>query len=653
MQPCKMKPDWDKHKVAIFHLYQKEKKPLRDVMHIMVQRYSFVASLVLLYRENNLSLLTVPRIKQYKDQFKKWEMVKNLNKVDVAICLYALDDIERENRQQVVLLRGRVVTRGDINTYLKKTKKREENLRATIPRPTEWPPHIVFRSSQLQMQTPPSSRGNNMLGSGLSPTQPPEQATPYTTTSPWNVSSSPTKLLTPRSSLSQRTSFSSRNVADSGFASEAEEDENPVEHIRHDPLDKDVPMEEVDFLEEDEVSDRDKAKICAGLADSDNFGQMVRQTIAPKPLSGFERANPLFFSLLSTSAPAIYRQDQDAVPAGQAQANESTFAKALYDRERLVRSYPIQMTRGAGNEAIVSVEPSVSFLRGCLSACIVGGQGFRETANALMHGAVQDFRNMVNRCDSYSLTVLNLLIALLESVGQRPLAETILRKILETESDQLESESPIGVTIRFLLDIVCDRARQSKYTADRMWQVYHGLCELWGADSPSALAGLYHVAWTLALVDDTDSRREAWAILEHLNVRCEVTLGPCHFQTITSMATSARVLYHLEEHWEAARLINRAIQRLDLMYEDFHPYRLEARSRQAKLLMKLEGSHDVETILQDVVRQQAAVLGVQNSRTQSTLALLKDFLIRKGRSQDAYKLPELLERISDNGFIEN
>src|ERR1700728_62396 len=123
-------------------------------------------------------------------------MVKNLNKVDVAICLYALDDIERESRQQVVLLRGRVVTRGDINTYLKKTNKREENLRATIPRPTEWPAYLTFRSSRVQMQMPF-----------------------YTTTSPWNASSSPTKLLTPRSSLSQRTSFSSWHVADSGFAS--------------------------------------------------------------------------------------------------------------------------------------------------------------------------------------------------------------------------------------------------------------------------------------------------------------------------------------------------------------------------------------------------------------------------------------------------
>lgn len=601
-----------------------------------------------------LSLLTVPRIKQYKDQFKKWEMVKNLNKVDVATCLYALDDIERESRQQVVLLRGRVITRGDINTYLKKTKRREENLRATIPRPTEWPAHIVFRPSYFQMQTPPSSRGHNVLSSGLSPSQPPDQTTPsYTTTSPWNVSSSPTKLLTPRSSLSQRTSFSSRHVADSGFASEAE-DENPAEHIHYKPLDNDVRMEEVDFLEEDEVSDRDKAKICAGLAESENFGAMVRQTIAPKPLSGFERANPLFFSLLSTSAPAIYRQDQDAVPAGQAQASESTFAKALkYEREMLVRSYPIQMTCGAGHGAAVSVEPSVSFLRGCLSACIVGGQGFRETANALMHGAVQDFRNMISRYDSYSLTALNLLISLLESVGQRPLAEIILRKILETESDPLESESPIGVTIRFLLDIVCGRARESKYKADRMWQVYHELCELWGADSPSALAGHYHVAWTLALVDDTNSRREAWAILEPLNVKCEVKLGPCHFQTITSMTTSARVLYHLGEHWKAALMINRAIQRLDLMYEDFHPYRLEARSRQAKLLMKLDGSHDVEAILQDVVRRQAAVLGVQNSRTQSTLELLKQFLTSKGRSQEAYNLPEVLEQISDNASVEN
>jgi hypothetical protein len=44
MQPRKMKPDWDKHKVAIFHLYQKEKRPLRDVMHIMIQKHSFVAS---------------------------------------------------------------------------------------------------------------------------------------------------------------------------------------------------------------------------------------------------------------------------------------------------------------------------------------------------------------------------------------------------------------------------------------------------------------------------------------------------------------------------------------------------------------------------------------------------------------------------------
>ena len=100
-------------------------------------------------------------------------------------------------------------------------------------------------------------------------------------------------------------------------------------------------------------------------------------------------------------------------------------------------------------------------------------------------------------------------------------------------------------------------------------------------------------------------------------------------------------------------MINRAIQRLELMYEDFHPYRLEARSRQAKLLMKLEGSHDVEAILQDVVRQQAVVLGVQNSRTQSTLVLLQHFLTRKGRSQEAYSLPEVLERISDNEFFEN
>ena len=89
------------------------------------------------------------------------------------------------------------------------------------------------------------------------------------------------------------------------------------------------------------------------------------------------------------------------------------------------------------------------------------------------------------------------------------------------------------------------------------------------------------------------------------------------------------------------------------MREDFHPYRLEARSRQARLLMKLEGSHDVEAILQDVVRRQAEVLGVQNSRTQSTLTLLKNLLTSKGRSQEAHNFPKVLEKISDNGFFEN
>ena len=43
-QPFRMKPDWDKHKVAIFHLYQNEKRPLVEVMHIMTQKYGFVAS---------------------------------------------------------------------------------------------------------------------------------------------------------------------------------------------------------------------------------------------------------------------------------------------------------------------------------------------------------------------------------------------------------------------------------------------------------------------------------------------------------------------------------------------------------------------------------------------------------------------------------
>ena len=44
-----MKPDWDKYKVAIFHLYQNENRPLGEVMHIMTQKYGFVASYVVFF----------------------------------------------------------------------------------------------------------------------------------------------------------------------------------------------------------------------------------------------------------------------------------------------------------------------------------------------------------------------------------------------------------------------------------------------------------------------------------------------------------------------------------------------------------------------------------------------------------------------------
>lgn len=40
------------------------------------------------------------------------------------------------------------MTRADINTYLKKTKQNELQLRATVARPTVWPSYITFASSQ-------------------------------------------------------------------------------------------------------------------------------------------------------------------------------------------------------------------------------------------------------------------------------------------------------------------------------------------------------------------------------------------------------------------------------------------------------------------------------------------------------------------------
>jgi hypothetical protein len=62
------------------------------------------------------------------------------------------------------------------------------------------------------------------------------------------------------------------------------------------------------------------------------------------------------------------------------------------------------------------------------------------------------------------------------------------------------------------------------------------------------------------------------------------------------------------------------------------------------LLMKLDGSHDIETILRDVLARQAAILGVENPRTQSTRATLQKFLEARGRILSP---PEILTRVSE------
>lgn len=545
-------------------------------------------------------------------------MVKNLNERDVALCLYALEDIARENRKLDVLLRDRVMTRADINTYLRKTKRTEESLRAVMVRPTTWPTHITFRRSEPQLDTPPGSRG--------------------TTTPPLNVSSRSSRVLTPNSSLSQRTSISSMHFEHTNVPVMAEEDGIATEYRQGGPHDADDLMEDVDSCEDDEVSEEDMTGICKGLAASKNFVSMVRQTVAPKPLAPFERADPLFFTLLSKSATATHQDDQQEVPAAKAQAYEAKSARFVQPHHGT--SPTAQSTRPGteiAKESASSTEPSVSFLRECLSACIVQGQCSYEAATGLMDGAVLLFGDMISRGDPYCLTALNLLTTVLESVGQRLLAESVLRRILETTHGHWQNEGPITVTIRFMLEIVGGRAKKSEYDAKRMSQVYTGLCELWGADSPSALAGLYHVAWSLALVEET--RAEAWSILDKLKVKCETILGPGHFQTITAMTTLARVLYHLGAHWQAAEMINEAIQRLDRTYEVFHPVRLEACTRQAILLMKLGGSYDVETILRDVLVRQVAILGCENPRTRFTITTLQKFHEERGR---IFNLPEIL-----------
>ncbi|KAM3517981.1 hypothetical protein NHJ13051_008532 [Beauveria bassiana] len=131
---------WEQHKSTIRSLYLDDRKPLKEVMAIMAEKYSFQAT-----------------PKMYKTRFSQWGFVKNNTEDEVKRLLSMKFQRDAEGKISEFVRNGRVVNLG---TYLKRKGVTEYDLidfeqPADLPAhircrtPTPPPPPIYFHSPEL------------------------------------------------------------------------------------------------------------------------------------------------------------------------------------------------------------------------------------------------------------------------------------------------------------------------------------------------------------------------------------------------------------------------------------------------------------------------------------------------------------------------
>lgn len=129
---------WEQYKSTIKTLYLEERKPLKEVMSIMADKYGFQAT-----------------PKMYKTRFSQWGFVKNNTEEEVKRLLSMKFQRDAEGKVSEFVRNGRVVNLG---TYLKRKGVTEYDL-VDFELPADLPAHIRCRTPT----PPPALRSPDLL----------------------------------------------------------------------------------------------------------------------------------------------------------------------------------------------------------------------------------------------------------------------------------------------------------------------------------------------------------------------------------------------------------------------------------------------------------------------------------------------------------
>jgi hypothetical protein len=276
-----------------------------------------------------------------------------------------------------------------------------------------------------------------------------------------------------------------------------------------------------------------------------------------------------------------------------------------------------------------------------------------EVVESSLRDAKQSLRVMLETHDGGFLSCISLLLAVLEAHGQSDFAKQCLRDALAISEEVVGRSHAVTCSINHMLAVAFRASHRDQTTSsDRLKKLQADIEAYFGVRSRSALTASYQIGWALVHEKQYD---EAAEVLGRLRTQCELVFGPRHIHTIMTAMSLARVYYHKHLFQTAEDLVSEMIGRLEKVFAKFHPYRLEARSRQAVFLLKLGHQYQetAEDIMREVIRERYAVLGPTNPRSIDSLQMLQNLLIKQGRRHEADNLwLEMSSQCSNFGFDE-
>ncbi|KIX93503.1 uncharacterized protein Z520_10681 [Fonsecaea multimorphosa CBS 102226] len=602
------------HKDRIQKLYIHEERPLNWIMDYMKREYGI-----------NLS------VKQYKSQLKTWGLRHKLTKRDAAFILRLLNQAQSEGREEVVIFSGHPRRREDIEKYLNRNDKveNEEELLSCITDDDRTPDYITFPVEPQQPSpshlppTPPSASSFGSLESHAS----------LRPISPMRV-----PIPSPESSPRHSGEFS----YDLNYVPAPSEHQYRGEAV---PLNFNIIREHMSGQQA--VMTRSQPAIPNILGP---FWRAQREPIPSGWCRLWDNNDPSkqwpadFTNAVLSATPAVIEEISD-LDLDIYRFGDNTHSRQLNDKSL-----------------------SADFVMYCLYWLICAGQNqndarIQNKTEWYWTTAQFSFLCMLTNesCPAGEcLGALSIVSVLFDCYGQWERLSELLTKCDELTKNHCGLDNPLTMTIEFKKNMLSGGAGCPPHDIARLSYIVTQMSIGFSESSAPALTARYNMAWAML---ENELKKEVRAPENFEPARRELLdltrqweqYGDDRIETIMAAATLARATFYCGDAEGAeAIIVQSVLPRVRKNFPEQHAYSWEAKHRHAFFLFQLAkretGARKSihlqlgEQLLREVVRNRHRILGESNPKSTHSFQLLRDILKAQGRMLDADTLSEWCER---------